>query len=193
MELSETTILIEINGIELKADVIEFKIQDREILKNLYEDWDKFRRDMKLFHSRPPIIPEGLSESAFCIYHDINCVRKKHVHAKNNIQTSFDLYNVKTGKRIQIKASANVNGYVSFGLRNVWDELYFLDFYKSGEFDGYFDIYSIPNNILFSWIVNKKKNLTFIQQQLNGIRPQVYLKRLVIKNNLSPIGTYKIN
>lgn len=190
--MRKITISIGIHGNILKANFIEFKIQDRKTLKELYEAWNKLRRGMEFFYSRIPNFPEGLSESAFCIYHDLNCVRKKEVQTSNFNHSSVDLYNRKTGKMIQIKASANKNGYVSFGLENKWDELYFLDFYKSGKFNGYFDIYLIPNKILFSWIVHKKKNRTFIQQQEMGIRPRIYLKRLVIDNNISPIGMYKI-
>ena len=164
-----------------------FEDSDKIKLRKMYENWKELGDSLKEFHSRRVNLPEGISESVFCIFFDIeNCGRALKI---NRGSSSFDVINFETKKRIQIKATSIVNDLTSFGPTSVWDELYFLDFCKDGKLEGKFDIYLIPDDIIFKTIVNKKKNETFMDQQAQGRRPRLSVKALINENNISPIKT----
>jgi hypothetical protein len=143
---------------------------------------------MKYFKSRSVNLPEGISEVAFCLDFDKNSARAiKVLHGSG----SFDVVNLETGKRIQIKATSVENELTSFGPKSVWDELYFLDFFREGKADGSFDVYKIPNNLIYNHKVNATQ--TFREQQEQKRRPRFSIKKEIIaKNNLKPIKTCRI-
>ncbi|MBU1890158.1 Bsp6I family type II restriction endonuclease, partial [Patescibacteria group bacterium] len=75
----------------------------------------------------------------------------------------------------------------SFGPRSKWDDLYFLDFYNGGKVDGLFDIYKIPNNLIYENKVNKKQTLK--DQQDEKRRPRLCIKKEIIANyKIKPIA-----
>ena len=61
--------------------------------------------------------------------------------------SSWDCYDVKRQKRIQVKACSVLPDLTSFGPNSQWDEIYFVDFYRQGKWDGTFDIYQIKVHI----------------------------------------------
>jgi hypothetical protein len=79
----------------------------------------------------------------------------------------------------------------SFGPRSIWDEIYFLDFYRNGDWDGKVDFYLIPNDLIYNHRVNE--NQTMRQQQQQGRRPRFSIYReVILVNQISPTLTYQI-
>lgn len=130
---------------------------------------------MKAFKSRGVNLPEGISESAFCL--EYNCARALKVQGGKS--ASFDTIDLRTGRMQQIKATSVEDDLTSFGPRSVWDDLYFLDFYREGKYDGTFDVYKIPNKLLLNFPINGHE--TFKDQQLQGRRPRLHLKTQIIE------------
>lgn len=177
-----------INGVKTKAVLLFIDENDRPILRKMYDNWRVLNVGMKSLSSRGINIPEGISESAFCLEFNKNCARAIKVL---NGSGSFDALDIKTGVRIQVKACSVKNELTSFGPKSVWDELYFLDFYREGNYDGTFDVYKIPNELIYSHKVNA--NQTLKEQQAQNRRPRFSIKKEIIaKNNLKPIKTCKI-
>jgi hypothetical protein len=77
----------------------------------------------------------------------------------------------------------------SFGPTSRWDKLYFLDFYNNGNLDGSFDCYEIDTALIYNTVVNQGKNETFVDQQRQGRRPRLSLKKIIRENNITPIGS----
>ncbi len=178
---------ITIEGQIASVLALMFDESDKIKICKMYQLWHELSENLKKFHSRGINLPEGISESAFCICFDIeNCGRALKI---NRGSSSFDVINFKTNKRIQIKATSIDKDLTSFGPASVWDEIYFLDFFRDGEFKGKFDIYLIPDEIILNKIVNKKKNETFMDQQAQGRRPRLSVKALIKENNISVIKT----
>ncbi len=178
---------IPIEGQIASVLALMFDDSDKPKLYKMYNLWHELSESLKKFHSRGINLPEGISESAFCIFFDIeNCGRALKI---NRGSSSFDVINFKTNKRIQIKATSIDHDLTSFGPTSVWDEIFFLDFFRDGEFKGKFDIYLIPDDIIFKKIVNKKKNETFMDQQAQGRRPRLSVKALIYENNIRAIKT----
>ena len=63
--------------------------------------------------------------------------------------------------------------------------------YRNGKLDGTFDIYKIPNNLIYNFKINA--NQTFRDQQGEKRRPRLRMRSAVIKpNKIKPIKTCKI-
>ena len=76
----------------------------------------------------------------------------------------------------------------SFGPRSVWDILYFVDFYREGNFDGTFDIYEIQNELIYSTKVNAKQ--TMRDQQKEGRRPRFSIyEKIILSHGIKPVAT----
>ncbi|MBE9223849.1 Bsp6I family type II restriction endonuclease [Cyanobacterium stanieri LEGE 03274] len=70
-------------------------------------------------------------------------------------------------------------------------DLYFLDFYKQGNWQGDFDIYLIPNNLIYNHPVNKKE--TFLDYQKQGRRPRFSIyKDIILEHEISPLKSYSL-
>lgn len=175
---------------QAKLDIFENK--DKVVLKNIYYKWIELSKELKKINSRAVNIPEGLSEGAFCLAMGNNFGRLIDLSKKSyKVNTSFDCYNTETEKRIQVKASSVEEDTTSFGPNSKWDELYFVDFYKEGKWEGDYDIYLIPNQFIYEHNVNK--NQTFTQQQSQTRRPRFSIKKaIILTNNLKPLKTYKL-
>lgn len=171
---------------KFKTIVLVFDNSDKTELKRIYKHWRALCNALTKLKSRKVNLPEGLSETAFCI--NMNCVRI--INKIKGANSSFDAYNQKTNKRIQIKACSIKEDLTSFGPRSVWDELYFLDFYKNGNWDGKFDIYLIPNKLIYNRKVNK--NQTLKEQQDEKRRPRMTLTKIIKENKIKPIKTSQI-
>ncbi|MDE4079000.1 Bsp6I family type II restriction endonuclease [Methanosphaera sp. Vir-13MRS] len=179
----ERTLIIEDKEYTSTVDIVEAK--DKDIIIDIYNQWRDVSSKLSYLGCRRLNFPE-ISELIFCKLFD--CWRTNNIDINHS---SFDCYNPKTNKRIQIKAASSKNELTSFGPKSVWDELYYMEFYKDETYDGTFDIYLIPNELIYN---NKQnENETFVDQQKDGKRPRLHIRELIKDNNIKPIGTYNIN
>jgi hypothetical protein len=88
---------------------------------------------------------------------------------------------------IQVKSASIAEDLTLFGPNSTWDEIYYVDFAPNGSVDG--NVYFYKLNMDFSNLVlNKTKNETFKDQQLQGRRQRFSIKKELIKgHNLNPI------
>ena len=183
--MQKVTQQVNINGQPFRADIITFTQHDKAFIKKLFDDWKDLDTRLKAVSTRGVNIHEGISESAFCLFFP-NCVRVSKVHG--NTSGSFDVLDLTTGRRIQIKACSTTNDLTTFGPRSIWDDLYFLDFSRM---NGTFNVYLIPNNLIYQQGVNR--NQTMRQQQAQNRRPRFsIMKKIIIPNNLSPVKVCRL-
>ena len=169
------------------AQLQYFGKNDQKKLKELYSYWKQLKSGMEQFKSRHPNLPEGISESAFAIF--FNSPRVIKVFGKTS--GSFDNYDKKSHERIQVKATTIETDLTSFGPKSVWDVLYFLDFYRDGKFDGTFDVYKIPDKLIYGHQVSSTESFT--QQQKQGRRPRFSIKGGIIRpENIKPVKTCQL-
>jgi hypothetical protein len=168
---------IDLYGTICSADLMEFDKSDTEEWLKLWDSWKTLKMGLRAYKTREPNLPEGLSETAFCMYSGSH----RLVDIKGNCNKSADTYNLDTMEAEQIKASSVERDLTSFGPKTKWDKLYFLDFYRDGTLDGSFDVYEIDKNLIYNTIVNKGKKQTFRDQQNLDRRPRLSLKEDVIK------------
>jgi hypothetical protein len=177
---------IRIQGRTFQANLLFIEESDRTTIRSLFRAWKKLSSGMRNFKSRGINIPEGISESAFAL--EMRCPR---VISVGGVRCSFDNFDLNHNRRLQIKAVSVDNDLTSFGPKSVWDDLYWLDFYRNGVLDGSFDVYKIPNNLVYRFKVNARQ--TFRDQQNQGKRPRIRIRKCIINpNNLNPIKTCRI-
>lgn len=182
---------IEVPEGRFTVEIIQFQNSDKKILQSIYDNWLMISKSLLKLDARSMILPEGLSESAICL--ERSWYRLGKIKKSSSFKSSFDCYDPLTKKRIQIKATSVDEDLTSFGPKSVWDELYFLDFYRNGKWDGSYDCYLIDTTKLYSIILNKKKNETFKDQQNQNRRPRLSIKKEFIRRyHLKPIATYQI-
>jgi len=175
---------INLYGSICNSTLLQFNQDDKKEWKILWDSWNNLRVGLKGYDSRGPNLSEGLSESAFCLYsHSL-----KIMNIQGGCDSSADTYNLETQEAEQIKATSIKNDLTSFGPTSKWDKLYFLDFYNNGDLNGSFDCYQIDTNLIYTTIVNKSKNESFIDQQNQGRRPRLSLKKIIVDNDIAPIG-----
>ena len=159
---------------------LKFDKTDRAAWKETFDYWKNLKTAMRNYNAREPNFPEGLSEVAFCLWS--GSVRK----IKSSGNSSFDTFNLRTRRAEQIKACSVENDLTSFGPATKWDDLYFLDFWNNGNVDGRFDVYKIPNELIYDHQVNATQTLR--EQQLQGRRPRTNIKsKIIVPNRLKPI------
>ena len=163
---------------------MEFDDNDRKEWKMLFDNWNILNKGMKDYKARGINMPEGISEVAFCLYTG----SKRFVSVINGkTSASFDTYNIKTQRAEQVKACSVDSDLTSFGPKSKWDDLYFIDFYNDGEINGTFDLYLIPNDLIYKTKVNRTE--TFSDQQAQKRRPRFSIKKEIIaKQKLEPIA-----
>jgi len=174
-----------------EADLDFFTQKDKYYLLKIYQLWRQLSKMLNKIGARSINLPEGLSESAFCIAMEV--ARLKKIYKTNNkiANSSFDCYNLNENKRIQVKSCSVLPDLTSFGPKSQWDELYFLDFYKQGHWLADFDIYLIPNDLIYNHHVNKKE--TFIDHQKQGRRPRFSIyKDIILEHKILPIKSYSL-
>jgi len=168
------------------VESIVIEESDRERLLLVYNLWRKLSNKLIEFGGRGVNLPEVLSESCFCL--EKKCIRV--VDSISGANSSWDCYDLKTSKRIQIKACSVLPDLTSFGPTSEWDEIYFMDFYREGEWDGTFDIYKIEDEDIYNMVVNVSEGETFRDQQTQGRRPRFSIyNRIILPKGLSPIMT----
>jgi hypothetical protein len=170
-------------GQKCTIDLMHFNKEDGKAWKKLFDSWKSLKLGLRNFKTREPNFPEGLSEVAFCLYSgSCRMIAKK----KGKASSSFDTFNLKTGKAEQIKASSIEEDLSSFGPKSKWDDIYFMDFYNNGKLDGTFNVYKIPNRLIRSAKVNK--NQKFEDQQGEKRRPRFSItKDIIKKKHLKPV------
>jgi hypothetical protein len=169
---------------DCSLEIMDFVKSDGKKWKTIFDLWRGLKMGMRDYKSREPNFPEGLSEVAFCLWSGSS----RFISAYRLSNTSFDTFNTKTNRAEQIKACSVENDLTSFGPKSKWDDLYFLDFYNSGKVDGKFDIYCIPNKLIYKNKVNRSQ--TLIDQQEQKRRPRFSIKKdIIAKNKLKPIAT----
>ncbi len=189
MITEEQTLIID-NEV-IRAEIDRYTEEDKESIIEIYDAWRTLSVNLNNLGCRKPNFPE-ISEIIFCFVYD--CWRTNNL--SSGTHTSFDCYNPKTNKTIQIKATSISNDLTSFGPKSVWEELYFLDFYNEDEngnanYNGDFKVYLIPNDEVYNHKMNK--NQTFVDQQKEGRRPRFGIKKeLITPLGLKPIGEFNI-
>ena len=164
-------------------EVMDFTKSDGKKWKEIFDLWRGLKMGMREYKSREPNFPEGLSEVAFCLWSGSS----RFISARGLSNTSFDTVNTKNKRAEQIKACSIDNDLTSFGPKSKWDDLYFLDFYSSGKVDGKFDVYKIPNDLIYKHKVNK--NQTLQDQQTEKRRARLKVKKDIInKNGIKPLA-----
>jgi len=182
MRIGKQDILI--NGKKIQAHITIKEKGDRELLKRLYSDWNKLNKELKAISTRGINLPETISENAFALFFE-DCFR---VVSLKGMKCSFDCINIKTGSRIQVKASSVASDLTTFGPRSEWDELFFLDFSAS---DGSFKAYKIEPDWIYKHMVNKKQS--FQEQQGQGRRPRFSIIEKIIKpRKLKPVKVCRL-
>lgn len=177
-------IIIHAQNSTFDVEAQKFEDSDRELFAQIYRDWRSLSNNLKSIGGRNVNIPEGLSEGLFCLEMGASRITK----SASGLNSSFDAYCVDTKSRIQVKACSVLPDLTSFGPKSVWDKLYFCDFYKEGRWDGSFDIYEVPNELIYNHKVNSVD--TFKDQQRAKRRPRFSIyKDLIIPNKIIPVKT----
>ncbi len=166
-------------------EIMQFEYSDKKLLFKIYNDWRQLCNNLSLVGARGVNLPEGLSESAFCL--EMNAVRTTK-RIKGKVNTSFDAYDLTTHQRIQIKACSVLPDLTSFGPKSIWDQIYFVDFYRQGNWDGTFDIYLIDTNDIYNFKVNATQTMREQQQQKRRPRFSIY-KGIIEAKRLVPVKT----
>lgn len=177
--MKRITIIEDINGEKVKMLAIKIENKDRRKLRLIFKLWIKLSKLLRNFSARGINIPEGLTESLFCL--ETGSVRVLKASSKG----SFDTFDPVTKKRQQIKASSSA-GSTSFGPRSFWDpdELYWLDFFRNKNVDGSYDIYRIPDIYVYGCNVNKEERLS--DQQKQKRRPRMDFRKVIVEENKIP-------
>lgn len=167
----------------VETEVSIFEEEDKSIIKFIYENWQELCKSLKQLGARGINIPEGLSETAVCMYKSWYRVNNSKIGIA---KSSFDAYDPTGGinnNRIQIKACSVKKDLTSFGPNSVWDRIFFADFYNDGKWNGKVILYELNTKDIKEHKVNNEQ--LFIEQQNEKRRP-----RFSIKNDLISKGKY---
>jgi hypothetical protein len=123
-----------------------------------------------------------LSETVFCrVTGSVRIVK-----APQGLKTSFDVFDLKRGLKQELKATSIKKDLTSFSPITRFDEIYWMDFYRDGAFDGKFDIYKLAADDILNVRLNKEQ--LFCDQQLEGRRPRFSVReKIIIPKRLTPI------
>jgi len=180
MKIRNKEIILDKHKVEIQIAYLDKN--DGKEFKKLFDLWKKLNLGLKKY-GRGVNIPEVISEGMFCVFSgSVRYVKK----IKGIGKVSFDTININKSRREQIKATSIDNDVTSFGPRTEWDDLYFVDFYNTGKLDGTFNVYLIPNNIIYSNQVNKRQ--TMKQQQEEKRRPRMSIKEIIQHYKIKPIA-----
>ena len=182
MKIENKDILLDNNKVSIQ--IAHLDKADGKEFKRLFDIWKKLNQGLEKY-GRKVNIPEVISEGMFCVFSgSVRYVKK----IKGKGKVSFDTINIQKKRREQIKATSIENDLTSFGPKTEWDDLYFVDFYNDGKLDGTFNVYLIPNHLIYSNQVNSEQ--TMKQQQDVKRRPRMSVKEIIERNNLKPIGEH---
>lgn len=182
--MKNITAKVEIYGEPCEVELMEFSKSDAKGWKRTFDMWKAVNTNLKLYKARSVNMPEGLSEVAFCI---LTGSKRFIKITRGKASGSFDTFNIKGNRAEQIKACSIETDLTSFGPKSKWDDLYFMDFYNGGLIDGVFDLYQIPNELIYNHKINKLE--TFLDQQIQKRRPRLEIKKLLLSSGLKPIAS----
>ena len=171
-----------------EVEATRFEPEDREKLAHIYRNWRKLSDDLRILGGRGVNLPEVLSEGSFALEMDVLRV----VKSISGANSSWDCYDPVRHKRIQVKACSVLPDLTSFGPTSQWDEIYFLDFYREGNWDGTFDIYKIDNDLIYNHKVNERQTMKDQQEQKRRPRFSIF-KEIIQKKEMRPIKTGDLN
>jgi len=181
MRLKKQKVIIDNH--ELDIEVAVMSKADAKAFKRLFDLWKRLNTGLSKY-GRKVNIPEVLSEGMFCVFAGSVRFQRK---IKGVGTVSFDTINLKSNRREQIKATSIEKDLTSFGPKTEWDDLYFMDFYRNGDLDGSFDVYLIPNDLIYGKQVNDTQTLK--QQQAEKRRPRMSIKEIIQENKIKPLAT----
>ncbi len=181
MKIKSEWIWVNSNNKNIQALV--FPKLNRETIKDLFCDWQSLNRKFKSHGNRGINLHEVISENAITLcYPDLRRIDKLKKE-----RCSFDCLNIKTGSRIQVKATSITKDLTSFGPNSQWDELFFLDFSDGKNFK----VYKIEDDWIYNYYVNETQ--TVKDQQMQGKRPRFSIIDKIIKpKNLIPTHIYNL-
>ncbi len=180
MRVKNKEIILDKHKVEIQIAYLD-KTDGKEF-KRLFDLWKKLNLGLKKY-GRGVNIPEVISEGMFCVFSgSVRYIKK----IKGVGKVSFDTINIDESRREQIKATSIDNDLTSFGPRTEWDDLYFIDFYNNGKLDGTFNVYLIPNDVIYSNQVNSGQ--TMRQQQEEKRRPRMSIKEIIKNKKIKPIA-----
>jgi hypothetical protein len=171
-------------------ELMTFDRSDRIIFKKTFQIWQKLNNIItkKLKGTRKLNLPDALSESLVC--QELGFGKLLSVKSGTNYSSSYDAYDLKNNKRIQVKCSTST-GPSSFGPKSVWDDIYFLDMWNNGNINGNYKIYKIKNDDIYNAKVNKGQKLT--DQQDQSRRPRFDLRSsIIIPKKYKPVAEGKL-
>jgi len=177
---------------KFSVETIKFEEDDKSVLFDIYNEWISLNKKMKNISGREINLPEGFAEAAFCVtMENINCVRVTGT-LPPAVNSTWDCYDLYTQKRIEIKASTSQYDLISFGFKADWDDLYFINFYNEGLWDGTFEIYHIENQLLYNLQINKGE--TFRELLVQRRRPRISIYReIILRYEIEPLAIGNIS
>ena len=173
---------IKLDGNEAEIEVAFLDKKDAKEFKRLFDIWKKLNNGLSKY-GRKVNIPEVISEGMFCVFSNSVRFQKR---TKGTGRVSFDTIDLKKERTEQIKACSIETDLTSFGPKSEWDDLYFMDFYRDGKLDGSFDVYLIPDKLIYSKSVNKGQ--TMKDQQGEKRRPRMSIKEIIADNKIKPVA-----
>ncbi|MEA3273342.1 MAG: Bsp6I family type II restriction endonuclease [Patescibacteria group bacterium] len=181
MKLQKQKVVIDNH--ELAIEIAIMSQTDAKAFKRLFDLWKRLNVGLSKY-GRKVNIPEVLSEGMFCVFSGSVRFQRK-IRGAGTV--SFDTINLKSNRKEQIKATSIAKDLTSFGPKTEWDDLYFMNFYRNGDLDGSFDVYLIPNNLIYEKQVNKNQILR--QQQTEKRRPRMSIQEIIQENKIKPLAT----
>lgn len=164
------------------ANVDVFGQEDASALFGIYNSWRNLCYLLNKMNARSVNLPEGLSETAFCIAKNVwRC--SSNIAGANSSYDCYDPYAGRGNNRIQVKACSVLPDLTSFGPNSEWDRIFFVDFYRQGMWDGTFDVYEVGTEDIYNFPVNAQQ--TMKDQKAQGRRP-----RFSIYSGLIQTGRY---
>ncbi|WP_300261173.1 Bsp6I family type II restriction endonuclease [Clostridium sp.] len=176
---------------DFKSEVLEFEPKDIKTLKEIYDEWRNLSDNLSKVNARSVNLPEGLSETAFCLAKDM-CRVTKSIKGANSSFDCYDINGRRNRNRIQVKACSVLPDLTSFGPKSEWDRIFFVDFFRNGDWDGTFDIYEIDTEDVNNFPVNKSE--TVADQKSQNRRPRFSIfDGLILENKYISKETFKID
>lgn len=179
--MKKTTVALK-DGTPVIGDL--FEDDEYQKIKEIFSAWLKINKLLQALGGRGLNVPDVVSEGIYCYL--FKAVRT------NGTARSYDAVDVATGEGVQVKSTSISDDLTSFGPRSTWDKLIFMDFAPSGVVDGRVDIYEIKSD-LSTFVLNRRNNETFADQQRQGRRPRLSIKGQIINpEGLKPIRTISL-
>ncbi|MGG5461187.1 Bsp6I family type II restriction endonuclease [Clostridium sp. B9] len=175
---------------DFQSQVLEFEPKDITTLKEIYDGWRHLSMNLNKVNARSVNLPEGLSETAFCLAKNM-CRVTKSISGANSSFDCYDLNGERHKNRIQVKACSVLPDLTSFGPRSEWDRIFFVDFFREGNWDGTFDVYEIDTDDVNNFYVNSSE--TVADQKAQNRRPRFSIfNGLILEEKYISKETFKI-